>query len=155
MSSVFERMVYIGSLVKPAAGHDAGEKPADRKARQMLRQEHQAAFERWLCLNLRDKMADLEACAEDQGQTPIEIMRHWIEPRRHPHLIPAGALVPQRDLFEMEFGILLQIVGCSFGSSFSPSTARFNPPPDPGQGLARCNRPAITVNLLGINPAYI
>jgi hypothetical protein len=94
MHSVFERLIYIGTLVNHRAGRDPGEEPAERKARRLLRKEHQAVFERWLCLSLRDKMADLEACAEDHGGTVLEVVRYWILPRCHPGPIPAAARLP-------------------------------------------------------------
>jgi hypothetical protein len=50
------------------------------KARRLLRKERQAVSKRWLCLGLRDSMADLEACAEDHGGTVFEVVR-W--PRLH------------------------------------------------------------------------
>jgi len=113
MHSVFERLIYIRTLVNHGAGRDPGEEPAERKARHMLGKEHLAVFERWLCLGLGDKMADLEACAEDHGGTIREVMRYWILPHCHPNLIPVAALGPQRELFELEFEILLPIMAAA------------------------------------------
>lgn len=107
--SVFERLIYIASLANHGAGDDAGEEPADSTLGQMLGKEHQAVLENWLCLKLRDKIADLDAFAADQGRSAIEILRHWIQPRCHQRLIPAAAL-RLRGLFELELEILLPIV---------------------------------------------
>jgi hypothetical protein len=111
--SVFEQLIRIASLVNQGGQDDPGEGSADRRPRLLLRTAHHAVFERWLYLKFRDKIADLDACAADQGRSSLEIVRYWIQPRRQQRLIPPGALRSQRDLFDLEFEILLPIVAAN------------------------------------------
>lgn len=104
--SVFEQLICVAAL----QGHNGD--PAD-DPRQPLRTEHQTVFEHWLSLKLAAKLADLEACAANDGSSALEIVRHWIQPRRHRGLIPNAALQAQRELFELEFEILLPIVAAN------------------------------------------
>jgi hypothetical protein len=78
--------------------------------RQAALREHQAVFEDWLALPLRDKQADLLAGAANLGRSAHSIMLRWIQPRHYQELIPAGALAPQRELFAMEMEILFMMV---------------------------------------------
>ncbi len=108
--SVFERLIYVGTLINQLAGLYGGEGPDGGTLRQTLRREHRVAFERWLCLNLEDKMSDLEAYANDHGGTVLDVLRCWILPHCNPNLIPPGAAAPQRELFELDFEVLLPIM---------------------------------------------
>jgi len=111
--SVFERLICLGSLVKHGAGVGRAAEPAESKPLQMLRNEHQTVFEHWLRLQLRNKMADLEACGESQGRTANEVMRDWIQPRWNLNLIPAAAARPQRELFQLGLEILWPIMAAA------------------------------------------
>jgi hypothetical protein len=105
-ASVFEQLKCIAAL------HEQSGEPTD-DPRRPLRTEHQTVFEHWLSLKLAAKIADLEACAANEGVSALEIVRHWIQPRCHCGLIPDVALPPQRELFELEFEILLPIVAAN------------------------------------------
>lgn len=100
--SVFERLIYVASL---ANGVSDGV-----ESQQAVRAEHQAVFEDWLALNLRDKQADLEVCAADLGHSASGLMRHWIQLRQQRHLLPSSALAPQRELFMMELEVLFVVI---------------------------------------------
>ena len=100
--SVFERLIYVASLANIDSGGD--------RDHQVVRAEHQAVFEDWLALSLRDKHVDLEVCAADQGHTTSGMMRHWIQPSNYQDLIPLSALAPQRELFIMELEVLFLVM---------------------------------------------
>jgi hypothetical protein len=117
VASVFKELICIAALANQGGEDVPGEESANGTARPMLRTEHHAVFERWLYLKLRDKMADLDACAADQGRSPIEIVRYWIQPRCQQRLIPPDALRSQRDLLDLEFEILLPIVAANSDTS--------------------------------------
>jgi hypothetical protein len=108
--SVFERLITLASRANYECFRDGAEAPADNQPRQELRREHQAVFERWLCLTLQDKLADLDVCAENRGLSVLEVIRPWMARGCRQNLIPAAACQPQQDLFELEFEILLPIV---------------------------------------------
>ncbi len=116
LPSVFERLIYVVLLFKQAPGA-SGEGPDGAKSKQIVQQEHRAAFEHWLALKLRDKVEDLELCAERHARSPLDVLREWIPPQSHRMLIPSMATQPQRSLFELEFEILLPIVAANMRQS--------------------------------------
>jgi hypothetical protein len=133
--SVFQRLISLGSFDEKGSRDGDGEADGIR-TRHMLRMEHQVVFEQWLWLNLGDKLADLEACAETQDRTAIDIVRHGVQPRFHKNLIPETALGPQRELFDIEMEILWP---CVIGSLLS-NTARLPPlPTDNCAWRGRCD----------------
>jgi len=67
--SVFERLINVASLpnIDPEGDRD----------HEAVHAEHLAVFGSWLALSLRDKHADLEVCAADQGRSAAGMMRHY------------------------------------------------------------------------------
>jgi len=98
--SVFERLIKVASLanIEPEGDQEA------------VHAEHLAVFGSWLVLSLRDKHADLEVSAADQGRSAAGMMRHWIQPSHYQDLIPRSALAIERELFIMELEVLFLVV---------------------------------------------
>jgi hypothetical protein len=104
--SVFERLVYIASL---ADRNDMGEE-AGARSRRVLRTEHSAVFDEWLCLSMEQKVEDVKTYAGGQRRPSHELMRLWLQPHCYEILIPPGSLSPARELFREDLEILLQIL---------------------------------------------
>jgi hypothetical protein len=73
----------------------------------VLRQEHLAVFEEWLCLNLRQQMVQLECYAARQAIPPRTLFAEWIHRKSYERLAPSGALPVQRQLFLTDLETIL------------------------------------------------
>lgn len=110
----FARLVFIASFQNPETrgqfshllllGYDREEVDL------ALLREHQNIFEDWLGLSLEDKLADLEAYASGRSETVANIDDQWRRPERRNCLVPAGALPPEKQLFQSDLEILLMIL---------------------------------------------
>jgi len=107
--SVFERLIFIISLANRPDNCETG-------GGELVRAEHTAIFETWLSLSLEQKLEDLSTCAHWKQWTPHDLARQYLQPPCYKKLIPAGALLPERELFEMELETLLPLLARS-GSS--------------------------------------
>jgi hypothetical protein len=65
----------------------------------VLRHQHLADFEDWLCLNVEQQMAELECYASSQSIKAPTLVRQWIQEKPFERLIPPDALPFQRRLF--------------------------------------------------------
>jgi hypothetical protein len=65
----------------------------------VLRHQHLAVFEDWLCLNVEQQMAELECYASSQSIKAPTLIRQWIQERPFERVIPPDALPFQRRLF--------------------------------------------------------
>jgi len=124
--SLLERLIFLASLREPDAGEykdqvleallalkfgKPGTDPVPRceqavpapcgraELDRALRREHLAVFEDWLCLNLRQEMAELGRYASSQGITPLTLFRKWAGEESYERLLPSGAMPFQRRLF--------------------------------------------------------
>lgn len=74
-----------------------------------LRREHLAAFEAWLCLNMRQQTEELEGYASRQDVPPGILLRQWVVGKLYEGLIPSSARPVQCQLFrtDMETGLAI------------------------------------------------
>jgi len=134
MPSVLERLVYLASLRDLHTGEyqdqvlealmalklGKAETDSDRRGEQVigfrcgkaeldhaLRREHLAVFEDWLCLNLRQQIAQIERYALRQGIPLRALSREWIHEKSYERLTPSGAMPFQRRLFLTDLEIVL------------------------------------------------
>jgi len=134
LPSLLERLVFLAHLREPDTGQysdrtiDAllalrlgktGTGPARRLDQviglrcarpaldRALSREHLAVFEEWLCLKMRQQMAELERYASSEDIPPHTLFRQWIDEGSHKELIPSGAMAVQRDLFLTDMEIVL------------------------------------------------
>jgi hypothetical protein len=120
LPSILERLVFLASLHEPDTGgyndralealvglrfgKDAtgsvrcGRLELDR----VLRHEHAAVFEEWLCLTMRQRMAELATYASSQSTPPPTLLRKWIDEKSYIGLIPSDAMPVQRQHFLLE-----------------------------------------------------
>jgi len=137
MPSVLERLVYLASLkdlntgeyqdhvlealLALKFGHTNGD-PARRGAQVLglrcgkaeldraLRREHLAAFEDWLCLDLRHQVAQVESYAARQGVPSHALSGEWMHKKSYERLTPSGAMPFQRRLFLADLERVLSIL---------------------------------------------
>src|ERR1700722_3218073 len=64
-----------------------------------LRQEHLAVFEDWLCLSLRQQMAELARYSASQDTPPPTLFRKWIQEEFYKRFVPFDTMPVQRQLF--------------------------------------------------------
>ena len=108
------RLVLLASLKDPRTGEyneralavRFGKDEVDR----VLRQEHKAVFEAWLCLSLAEQTAEMEGYATEQGMPPRAVFSAWARERLYYGLIPQGAREPQRDLFLSDMAVILDVL---------------------------------------------
>jgi hypothetical protein len=72
-----------------------------------LRQEHLAVFEDWLCLSLRQQIAQLEGYASRQGASSRVLFGQWMHARSYERLVPSSAMPFQRRLFATDMETVL------------------------------------------------
>ena len=129
IASLLERLVFLASLRKPdtdeyydcardrllalksgkaeARAFQRGEQSiglrcTDAELDNALRQEHLAVFEAWLCLNMRQQMAELERYASSQDIPPDTLSRQWVDGKSYEGLIPSSAIPVQCQLFRTD-----------------------------------------------------
>jgi len=87
-------------------GPQCGKAELDR----VLRHQHLAVFEDWLCLNVEQQMEELECHAASQGMQAPTMVRKWIQEKPFERLIPPDALPFQRRLFLEDMETALAIL---------------------------------------------
>jgi hypothetical protein len=142
MPSVLERLIYLASLKdrntgeyqdqvlegllalkfgKPETDSDGrGEQVIGLRRRKAeldraLQHEHLAIFEDWLCLNLRQQLAQLEYYASRHGIPSRTLSGEWIHEKSYERLTPSDAMPSQRRLFLTDLETVLTIL--SWGES--------------------------------------
>jgi hypothetical protein len=72
-----------------------------------LHREHLAVFEEWLCLDTRQRMAELERYASGQDIPQATLFRDWIDEKPFKDFIPSGTMPVQHQLFLMDMETVL------------------------------------------------
>jgi len=145
-SSLFGRLLSIGSLQDPHTGHYADaqlsladfDAPLDRQ----LRRQHRRLFAAWLVLTLRQQHDKLREYLGDCGQDPRMLIKKWAKTHWYDRLVPAGAMAPERELFISDFEILLAILALDYGD-LQPENEK--PGPDTISSSRRCWSPVVPI----------
>ena len=119
MPSIFERLTYLAELNKsenqarlygdlsrrfPEWGAD------QNRAHAAVEWQHEVIFEKWLCLTLEEKLADLDEWASQFRTSRAELARQWRQPRAIHDLEPESAEAPEIALFRSDLKLLLQVI---------------------------------------------
>jgi hypothetical protein len=114
--TAFGRLTYLASLRDANSGiyHHHGfsaifGRDASRKA---LELSHANAFQEWLNLPLAEKRQDMEVYLDALESPRAVVLGHWSKVPGYRNYIPASARASERELFFMEFELLLDIFGC-------------------------------------------
>jgi len=68
---------------------------------------HREAFLAWLCLSLEEQYSDMEEFLAGVGGT--DHAEAWMEAVVCEHLIPAGAPLPERELFRSDLEVIFEL----------------------------------------------
>ncbi len=107
------RLVYLASLRDDATDiyRDSGLDGhcSQAEADLLLRALHDEAFQTWLSFSLQDQKEDLEQYLQSlAGQTGPDL-ETWLALPRYMTLIPASAEISERELYELDLKIFLQL----------------------------------------------
>ena len=107
------RLVYLASLRDDTTGlyRDPGldGQCSEAEAGLVLRVLHEEVFQTWLSFSLQDQNEDLEQYLQSlAGQTSPDL-ETWLTLPPYMTLIPASAEISERELYELDLKIFLQL----------------------------------------------
>jgi hypothetical protein len=114
--TVFGRLAYLTSLRDSNSGiyrhHGLASIFGREESRKALSQSHQIVFQEWLNLPLGEKRGDLSNYLDGLEDPRPEVLQHWTSLRTYRTYMPASARESERELFCVEFDVLLDIFKC-------------------------------------------
>ena len=114
--TVFGRLTYLASLRDSNSGiyrhHGLASIFGREESRKALAESHESVFLDWLKLGLMEKRQDLSAYLDSLDDPRPTVLQHWRELRSYRSYIPASARESERELFFVEFDLLLGIISC-------------------------------------------
>ena len=112
--SVFGRLLYLSSLRSSNTGayehHGLALVFGDKESDKALRKSHEQSFSEWLAFSLSQQKSDVDAYLSTVGNNPEAIVNTWLRLTPYRNLMPASARKPERELFLLDFNILLQLL---------------------------------------------
>jgi hypothetical protein len=115
--TVFGRLEYLASLRDPTSGvykhHGLAAIFGREESRKALSQSHQVVFQEWLNLRLADKKEDLLEYLKGLDEPLSVVLAYWTRIPTYRGYMPASARPSERELFRMEFEVLLETFNCS------------------------------------------
>jgi hypothetical protein len=107
------RLVYLASLRDETTGlyrdPELDGHCSEAEADLVLRVLHEEAFQTWLSFSLQDQNEDLEQYLQSlAGQTSPDL-ETWLTLPPYMTLIPASAEISERELYELDLKIFLQL----------------------------------------------
>jgi len=126
--SIFGRLVYLSSLRDLNSGiyrhHGLSALFGREESSRALRESHQAVFQEWLNLPLREQYEDLKGYLAGQEDPAPLIVANWIKTGSYRALLPAIAKVVEIELFSSDLKALLEILTNELGAEgTSPSSS--------------------------------
>ncbi|MEJ5369596.1 MAG: hypothetical protein WHT08_14855 [Bryobacteraceae bacterium] len=112
--SIYGRLAYLASLVNVDSGryehHGLANIFGAEEADKALRKSHEQALIDWLSLQLEQQKADLELYFSSLPPSKKTLVESWTRLKPYRMVVPASASRAQRELFESNLAILLQIL---------------------------------------------
>jgi len=117
--SLIGRIIFLASCRKPDTGeyNDSalearaiGSPCGGAKIDQALRHEHLLVFEDWLCLNMRQQVAEMELYASGQDVAAPLLFRKWLAEKDYLRFIPTGVSPIQHKLFVADLEAVLAVL---------------------------------------------
>jgi hypothetical protein len=116
ITTLFGRLAYLASLRDSNSGiyrhHGLASIFGREESRKALSQSHQTVFQEWLKLPLAEKKEDLSAYFGALEDPLPVVLDHWTIMRAPRSYMPASARESERELFCMEFDVLLEVFKC-------------------------------------------
>jgi len=123
--TIFGRLAYLASLRDPISGiyrhHGLGAIFGREEARKALSESHWQIFREWLNKSLEEKSEDLRRYLDNLEDPAAAVLQHWAEAHMYRIYIPTPVREAERELFEREFDVLLEVLNCA------PKVAGDNP----------------------------
>jgi hypothetical protein len=112
--SVFGRLVYLASLRDPNSGQyqhfGFAQRFSEREADRTIRRSHANVFSDWLCFSLEQQRADIEVYLDSVGGDRQTILANWREWPPYMNWIPAQSRPSDRELFQSDLEMVLDLV---------------------------------------------
>ena len=90
-----------------------GEEQADR----VLRWNHEAVFQDWLSLSVREKKNDLDTYLSSIDDNKRLVVETWLRIMTFRNLLPGAARGVEADLFVADFRVLLELLRSEYGAA--------------------------------------
>jgi len=107
------RLVYLASLRDDNTGiyRDSGLDGhcSHAEADLLLRALHEEAFQAWLSFSLQDQKEDLEQYLQSLAGQTSPNLENWLTLPPYMTLVPASAEIAERELYELDLKIFLQL----------------------------------------------
>ena len=114
ITSVFGRLVYLSSLRDPNSGKylhfGFAQRFTDREADRTLRRSHLNTFEDWLCFSLEEQKEDLERYLAGLDQDPQVVLENWRIMPPFGNFVPVATQSQQRELFNSDLRIVIELI---------------------------------------------
>jgi hypothetical protein len=116
--SQFGRLAYMASLRDPNSGmyqhFGFSQRFSEREADKTIRRSHANTFMDWLCYSLEQQRADLEIYFDSVGPDRRTILANWREWPPYVNWIPAQSRAADRELFQSDLEIVLDLIRQDF-----------------------------------------
>ena len=131
--TVFGRLVYMGTLRDARSGvyhhHGLSTLYGREESRRALTLSHEHVFGEWLRLALPEKAAEVRSYLVNGEEEPGAVLRHWRLSGQSRNQFPLSASHAERELFERELDMLLQLLEPEFrlasaGAAHDPDSSR-------------------------------
>jgi hypothetical protein len=112
--SVFGRLAYLASLRDPNSGQyqhfGFSQRFSVREADKTIRHSHSNVFMDWLCFSLDQQRGDLEVYLDSAEADRRTILANWREWPPYMNWIPAQTRAADRELFQSDLEIVLDLI---------------------------------------------
>lgn len=119
--SIYARLAFLASLRDVNTGryehHGLAMIFGPEEAAETIRRSHEDTFLEWLALRLEQQKADLELYFSTLPAGRQTLVENWLRLAPYRSVIPAWASPAQRELYEANFAVLLEMLRGEPGSS--------------------------------------
>jgi hypothetical protein len=116
--SLFGRLVYLSSLRSTNSGryehYGLAQEFGDDPAHQAMLASHESTFADWLRSSLEEQKADLDLYLGELSPDRASIVETWLRLAPYRNLAPFSARDSERDLFELDFEALLELLRATY-----------------------------------------
>ncbi len=119
--SMYGQLVYLASLRNHNTNryehHGLAARFGEEQADRVLRSNHEAVFQDWLSLSVREKKNDLDTYLSSIDDNKRLVVETWLRIMTFRNLLPGVARGVEADLFVADFRVLLQLLRSEYGAA--------------------------------------
>ena len=116
--SLFGRLIYLSSLRSATSGryehNGLAQAYGDDPAHEAILASHESTFAEWLRSPLEEQKADLDLYLAALTPDRAAILETWLHLAPYRNLAPFSARDSERELFELDFEALLEVLRASY-----------------------------------------